>query len=1066
MKKKINIIVCFLLCVTMLAGSCYRVQAGKTKQTLRVGYIGYEGFISPDENGEMRGYGVEYLEEIGKYANFDYEYVYCTWAEALERLENKEIDLVCIANYTAERAEKYDFSDQNFGRVQGVLYTRPDNDELYYEDFEHLNGKKIGFLNESLNIQIFGEYAQKKGFSYQKVLFDTESAMTEALKAGEVDAIATEQMSTYDDLKLVAVYVSHLYYLMSYKDSPYIKKMDDAMSEIYSRNPEFQAQLYEKYYGELERNHVLSFTREEMDYLRKNPVIKVGQLPNIYPLSYYDEKTGELTGIFVDILNRIGEISGLHFKQYPLSGNESPIEILSNEQRYDLIMSIMSTTDLENKGIVISNSFLDASLGIVGKKGYNYNLKTEYKIAINNSFYSLQSYLKEYHPGYELLLYDTDEECLDAVVKGEADLMMQNSYILTYLLQKPKYEGLQLLPTIALTQESCILAGENVNEQLMSILNKSIRYLSDDERNNIIIRNTTAKTYEYSGRDLWQKYGGQILSIGLLTLICIMLFVVIAVTRQRNVEILEIKNEQLKDAVEQALHANRAKSDFLARMSHEIRTPMNAIVGITKIAKNATDNPQKIKESLEKIETSSKLLLNIINDVLDMSAIESNKLKISNTEFDIKGILTGISTIYNTQCKNKGIHFTVATDVEDEILMGDPLRVNQILLNLVSNAFKFTPSGGEIKLRVHQLGRHNKMVNLRFIVSDTGEGMSSKFMSRLFQPFEQESDYTARRHGGSGLGLSITKNLVDMMHGHIAVESKQGEGTTFTVDLPFGMVCDAEAKQEEGIKELRVLVVDAEETVREYTGVFLDNIGVEYQVASNGEEAVTMIRKAVQEERPYDICFLDRDTPGINGIQIANTVKEEVEGKTMLILSSAFALTDVEEEGRAAGIDLFVTKPYFRSVIFDIFMRLTDGQFKKETAVVENYDFSGKKILLAEDNEMNREIAVELLNMVNLEVDCANNGKEAVEKFTASAPGTYSAILMDIQMPEMDGYEATGRIRKALHEQAKSIPIFAMTANAFTEDITAALSAGMNGHIAKPIDTEILYKTLRDAISD
>lgn len=1051
-------IISTLFCVLIFLALCTAVNA----KTLRVGYLGYKGFIAPDEDGKFQGYGVEYLKEIAQYTDFTYEYVYCSWNDSLEMLLTKEIDLVCTAKFTVERGQKYDFSTQNFGHVQGVLYTWPENPNLYYNDFLNLDGKKIGFLNGSLNIGIFAEYAQKRNFSYKTIIYDNDEDMANALKRHEIDAIATEHMSYHNDLRLIGNYSSHLYYLMSYKNNDFMDDINDAMNEITTGNINFEAALYEKYYADTIAIHSLNLTREEMNYIKKTETITVGQLRNHFPLSMYDEKKQILTGINEDILKEISQVTGLQFINIPLEIGEQAIVALADEDRFDIIMGTMVNDVFKNNpNFVMSNPFISSTLAVVAKKNMEFDSTIFYKIALKKDFMSLDTLIKEQYPEFTITFYDSDEECLNAVKNGTADFMIQNILVTNYLIQKPHYSELQIIPASFLTEKYSFLTRRNNSTPLISILNKAIRYIPQEKIDNILLSHTLANPYQLSTKDVLYKYKTPFTFIVVLLSISISLCIVIIIIRQQNIRVLSAKNFQLQEAINQANLASKAKSEFLARMSHEIRTPMNAIVGITTIAKHHKDNPEKVEMYLDKIDSSSKILLNIINDVLDMSAIESNKLKISVVEFDIKDILQTISTIFYTQCKNKGINFNATVNIQYEMLKGDSLRVNQILLNLISNAYKFTDAGGSIKLTVTETSKHNDTVFIRFTVSDTGCGMSEELLSRLFMPFEQESAAIAKIHGGSGLGLSITKNLVELMHGGINVESEVDKGSTFTVDIPF-VISDYQLKNTDlNLAQIKCLIVDDEESAREYTGILLQRVGVHYEIASSGEEAVRMIQKAKEKNDSYDICFVDWQMPGMNGVEVTKKIRELFKD-TMIIIVSAFDILSIEEEAKNAGASMCVSKPLFQSTIFNLFTQLYDKNITKEIADPEDYDFSGHRILLADDVDFNREVAVELLEMVKLTVDCASNGQEAVDKFLASKPGTYNLILMDVQMPIMDGHEATRIIRHSSHPEAQTIPIFAMTANAFTDDISAALSVGMNGHISKPIDTTFLYKTMQN----
>lgn len=566
----------------------------------------------------------------------------------------------------------------------------------------------------------------------------------------------------------------------------------------------------------------------------------------------------------------------------------------------------------------------------------------------------------------------------------------------------------------------------------------------------------------------WEEYGTVILVTSAIAAALILLIIIIQrmLMQKRQSTILQKKNEELAFAVAQADRANAAKSQFLSRMSHEIRTPLNAVVGLTTIAKQNISDAVKTDEYLDKIEISSRMLLNIINDILDMSAIENNRLKIANVEFDIKQILNSTAAIYYPQCQDKGVRFEITTDLEDEMFIGDSMRVSQALLNLVSNACKFTERGGSVCVKVHETTRRENTAFVRFVVADTGVGMSKDMQKHLFKPFEQEEAGTARKYGGSGLGLSIAKNLIELMHGAISVESDKGVGTTFTVDLPFGIADNAHKQNAEQLRYVRCLVVDDDDSARKYTSIVLHRIGIQFDTAASGADALHMIDRASQEGHPYNVTLIDWRMPDMDGVELTQRIrsKEDKDKKSLIIIVSAYDINEVEDTAKAAGADLFVSKPLFQSTVFNALMALTSGSLHTDGPSEHNYDFTGKKVLLAEDNDMNADIATELMSMVNLDVDRAINGKEAVELFDKSAPGTYGAILMDIRMSEMDGYEATRTIRAMQRGDAATIPIFAMTADAFADDVSAALSVGMNEHIAKPIDTQRLYETLAKAM--
>ena len=550
--------------------------------------------------------------------------------------------------------------------------------------------------------------------------------------------------------------------------------------------------------------------------------------------------------------------------------------------------------------------------------------------------------------------------------------------------------------------------------------------------------------------------------IGLL-----MIVIVIYAYKLRNEYLIndELKRQQkiLQDALLVAQKANDAKRDFLSRMSHEIRTPMNAIIGMSAVAFNYLDDKKRTADCLSKITFSSKHLLMLLNDVLDMSKIENGKLNIRQELFDLKNLVTSLADINYGLATAKGLAFEIViSGFKDELLLGDSMRVNQILLNLLSNAIKFTPKGGSVRLEIRMLRSASDKIWLRFIVKDSGIGMKKEFLEHLYEPFEQADNGIARKYGGTGLGMAITKNLVAIMDGTIEVESQEGAGTTFMVDLPFG-VSKVDKKTAAEMEEMRVLVVDDDNDTCEHAVVLLKGMGVNVDWALNGFEAIEKVRSACEDDgRCYDVCFIDWCMPELDGIETARRMRRYVGPDVLIIIISAYDWSGIEEQAKAAGVNAFIAKPFFASNLYNTLLTVSRKPELGFSAVgnKETYDFGGKKVLLVEDNELNMEIASELLKFVNLQVEHAENGKVAVDIFRNSKEKEYALIFMDIQMPLMNGYDAARCIRSSEHPAAGTIPIIAMTANAFNDDVQAAFDAGMNGHLAKPIDVEVLYKTI------
>ncbi len=619
------------------------------------------------------------------------------------------------------------------------------------------------------------------------------------------------------------------------------------------------------------------------------------------------------------------------------------------------------------------------------------------------------------------------------------------------------------------------------NEGLLKLLNRGINVVGADYAQNLSYR-YTGGLYDYSFTDVLRDhmalFGSVILAVAALIIFFLIRDSVRTRKEARDKEsarlALEEKNRELgesqaalSDALVAAEHASRAKTTFLNNMSHDIRTPMNAIVGFTALAASHIDNKEQVRDYLSKISVSSQHLLSLINDVLDMSRIESGNVTISESDTHLPDVIHDLRTIIQSSITAKQLELFIDTqDVRHEDIVTDRLRLNQILLNILSNAIKFTPNGGMISFRViEKPSSPTDKAVFEFRIKDNGIGMSEEFQKSIFEAFTREKSSTVSGIQGTGLGMAITKNIVDMMGGTITVHSEEQKGSEFIVKLPcrisespvtFGPIPE--------LQGLRALVADDDTNTCLSVCAMLRDIGMRPDWTNYGKEAVVRAKEALESADAFSAYIIDWIMPDINGIETVRRIRKVIDDSTPIIILTAYDWADIEEEAREAGVTAFCSKPLFMSELRNVLsqrFRSCEKAEKKESA---SAGFAGKRVLLAEDNEMNRMIAVAILEEAGLTVDIATDGTEAVEKIASAPAGYYNIVLMDIQMPHMDGYTAAKQIRALDDAQKANIPIVAVTANAFEEDRKIALESGMNGHLAKPYDIPAMMETLKSLL--
>ena len=1063
---------CVMLSLLLLLSAVLPVKAAAETASAKVVRVGSfeDTFNYVNEKGARKGYGYELLETLSGYAGWQFEYVTCDWSDCFEKLKNGEIDIIGGISYTEDRTQEMLFSDEPMGVEKYYLYADLSRADISASDFKTLNGKKIGVLMGTEPEVMLAEWEEKYGLKTEHVNISNNEDVKQKLANHEIDCFVSLEESFWAERgisTITRVGESGIYYAIN-KNRPDIKEeLDDAMRALDEAVPFYTADLYKRYFS---MDYTPILTGEEKAWLRKHGAIRMGFLASDSGVSTFDPATGEFTGVITDYIQFAADCLGnqeLEFQLVGYDSKEAELDALKSGE-IDMIFHCDQNPNLaEEYHFACTNTTWTSNLMAVTNKQH-FNENNVNRIAVPQNKLSLKKYLAFYYPQWEIVDCDTQEDAARLVKDGQADCFV------TGISSENKYSKKYSFYSVPLVNpvRSCFAVNSG-NRSLLSILNKTIKAMPVNMlAGALAMYKSSARKVTLS--DFIKDNFFKVMLISSIAVAVVLLTILMLLQKARKAEAAARKaasdtqelNAKLQVAVEKAESANRAKSTFLSNMSHDIRTPMNAIIGFTTLALSNIDDTDRVKDYLGKTLASSNHLLSLINDVLDMSRIESGKIHLEEVEVNLSDVLHDLKTIVSGQIYAKQLELYMdAMDVTDEDVYCDKTRLNQILLNLLSNAIKFTPAGGTVSVRVRQLaGKVHGCGQYEFRIKDNGIGMSQEFAQKIFEPFERERTSTVSRIQGTGLGMAITKNIVDMMGGTIEVQTAQGKGTEFTVCVP--MRAQTEQRPVEKITELeglKALVVDDDFNTCDSVTKMLVKVGMRAEWTLSGKEAVLRARQSIEMSDVYHAYIIDWRLPDMNGIEVTRQIRS-LHDDTPIIILTAYDWSDIEVEAKAAGVTAFCAKPMFMSDLRETLMSAL-GQ-KPADAVQrllpeKNADFKGKHILLVEDNELNREIAQEILQEYGFLVDTAENGAVAVEKVSTAAPGSYDLVLMDVQMPIMDGYTATRKIR-ALDDPARAkLPILAMTANAFDEDRRNALESGMNGFLSKPIVIDDLVQELR-----
>ena len=928
--------VCALLSLLLLLSVVLPVKAAAETAPVKVVRVGSfeDTFNYCNEKGARKGYGYELLETLSGYTGWQFEYVTCDWSDCFEKLENGEIDIMGGISYTEDRAEEMLFSDEPMGEEKYYLYADLSRADISASDFKILDGKKIGVVMGTEPEVMLTEWEEKHGIKTQHVNISNNEDVKQKLANHEIDCFVSLEESYWAELgisTITRVGKSSIYYVLN-KDRPDLKEeLDNAMHALDEEAPFYTADLCKKYFS-LDYKPIL--TGEEKAWLKEHGAIRMGFLTSDRGVSTYDPATGEITGTITDYIQFAADCLGNQELEFQLVGyddKEAELNALKSGE-IDMIFHFDQSPNLaEEYRLARTNTTWTANMMVVTNKQLFIENQVN-RVAVPRNKISLTRYIAFYYPQWEIVDCDTQEDAIKLVKDGQADCFV------TGVSSEAKYSKNHGFYSVPLPNpaNSCF-AVKSGNRSLLSILNKTIKAMPANMlTSSLAMHKSSARKVTLS--DFIKDNFFMVLLVSSIAVAAVLLTILKLLQKARKAEAAARKaandtqelNAKLQIAVENAESANRAKSTFLFNMSHDIRTPMNAIIGYADLASRHSDDPVKLKNYMENIQVCGQNLLMLLNNVLDLARIENDKTEMEYSVSDVDKDFRNCIAMFRNQADSKGQTLTVTTQLQYPYIYADIPHLTEVCTNLVSNAVKYTGAGGTIRCDVTQKsGEKEGWCDTVITVADNGIGMSQEFQKHIFEPFERERTSTVSRVEGSGIGMGIVKKLVGLMGGTVAVESKIGVGSTFTVTIPC-------------------------------------------RIASEDET-----------------------------------------------------------------------------------------QAKRETNPSDQKCLRGTRILLTEDNDLNAEIATELLQEEGCTVDRAKDGVECVDMLEKAANGTYQLILMDIQMPVMNGYDAARKIRRLDDPQKANIPIIAMTANAFTEDRQAALDAGMNDHIAKPINMNVLVPTLR-----
>jgi len=1075
-----------LLCVMFCLLPTLLFGAGKkARKVVRVAYQEFNRQMMVDEhNKPVSGYAYDYIQAIGIYAGWEVKFVPCSsFYDSVRLLRAGKVDLIYEISYTEERAKELLFPNEPMGYEYYYLYTSVNNTSITPGDYGSMNGKTVGVTTGTILTDMLKQWCKKKNVQLKFVEYEEIAKKEADLYAGKIDLDVELSMLAKRDLSAVEKVGASAYYLVSsHKRPDLIADINAATEKVLNNDLFYFTRLQERYFADtvLGRN----LTAEEKAWIADHPVLRVGYFNNYLPFSSKDGN-GKPIGAGIETIREIIRLLKLEGKlkiEFICFDDQKEGYRAVESGKIDLMIPAYISNSVKQDYRLIGGKSM---VSIASNLAYldNYGGKNK-RIGVNRNNLMQYYYSKDCFPDSQIVFYDNIQGCLDGLLNKSLDATFLNGFRSEALLKPGKYH---LLRTVRAKNDFQIrMAFSENNIGLMLLMNRGLTIIDPDFINTASY-SYIGRIYTFSIMDFLQDHIVPVLiAVAVIVALIAALIVywisnrklaginrelrtyseTIEKQRQQESELreqLEKKQDELQIALQMAQAASRAKTTFLSNMSHDIRTPMNAIIGFTGLAANNVHDTERVQEYLATIAQSSEHLLSLINDVLDMSRIESGKMSLNEKEESLAEIVHVLREIVQANVRAKQLKFYIeAAEIRNERIFCDKLRLNQVLLNLLSNAVKYTGQGGTILLRIVQKPTADpKRASFEFRVRDNGIGMSEEFAKTIFDPFTREESSTVSGIQGTGLGMAITKNIVEMMGGRISLFTKKGEGSEFIVALEFRLpereTADPTIPELNG---LRCLVVDSDINNCQRFAAMLRETGLRSEWCVSGPEAIIRTEEAIHLGDRFKIYAIDCRMPDQNGMETVRSIRKAVGKDAFVIIQTVSGGADIEAEAKAAGVDGFVIQPLFpsdlRKELLKFCGKASSGQTRKDEPAIS---LKGRKVLLVDDSELNLKIGVLVLQGQGMIVDTARNGQIAVDIILKKGMDAYDFIIMDVQMPIMNGYEATGILRRL--PDGDKLKIIAFSANAFEEDKEKSLKAGMNGHITKPLKINDLLNELR-----